>query len=187
MTLTTSRQFFLRFVKTAISGENALYGSETYGADPFSYGQEATETTFPSTDYSVLPFPGYYPDLPAWTYRVGDQNAFACGVVDSNDPSVPIDVSAVATAYVVLTEDRFDQQIPWYRTFQLIPNEANDQLERTWLQGDLRRQGRYRVTVRILFDSGRYLTVESNDDVMLYVNSSTDSEIPEGQEQGRWM
>ena len=69
---------------------------------------------------------------------MGDQNAFACGAVDSNDPSVPIDVSAVSTAYVVLTEDLFDQQIPWYRTFQLIPNEANDQLERTWLQGDLR-------------------------------------------------
>jgi len=187
MTILTSRQFFLRFVKSAITGESALYGSETYGADPFSYGQEATETVFPSTEYSLLPYPGYHPQEPAWTYRVGDQNEFACAIVDSNDPSSPIDVSPVDTAHVVLTEERFDQQLPWYRTFNLIPEEATNQLRQSWLQGDLRRQGRYRVTVRVLFASGRYLTVEANDNVMLNVNGSTDSEIPEGQDQGRWM
>lgn len=186
MTLLTSRQFFLRFVESAITGENALYGSETYGADPFSYGQEATETVFPSTEYSVLA--GSSPDLPAWTYRVGDQNKFSCAIVDSKDPSVPIDVSAINTASVLLwNASRFDQQLPWYRTYQLIPNETNNQLERTWLPGDLSREGRFRVQIHVLFDSGRTLTVESNDEVMLYVNSSIDADGPEHELRGRWL
>jgi hypothetical protein len=175
MTLLTSQQFFLRFVKTAITGENALYGSETFGADPFSYGQEATETVFPSTDYTLLPHPGHYPQSPGWSYRVGDQNLFSCSVVDSKNPSDPIDVSAVSEAYVVLAEQKFDHVLPWYQEFELTIDEGNKRFTRNWLIGDLGKQGRFRVNVRILFNSGRHLTVESKDETMLFVNSWVDA------------
>jgi hypothetical protein len=187
MTLTTSRQFHLLFVQSAYSADAATYGSEEYGADPFSYGQEATESVNPSTQYSLLPTLGQHPEEPAWIYRVGDENPFSCSIIEHDNPAVNIDVTPVAVADVVLTEIRFDDELPWYRRFALTPDEVNDRLERTWEVGDLTQQGRFRVTVRVEFESGRILTVEGNDGVWLQVNSSTDSEIPVGQNRGGFL
>jgi hypothetical protein len=175
MTLETSRQFFLRFVQDTYSADAATYGSVTYGEDPFAYGQEPTETTNPSTDYDLLPALGFHPEDPGWTFRVGDENLFGCSIIDSEKPSEPIDVTPIAVAEVILTEQRFDQILPWYKRLALTPNEATNQLERTWEPGDLDKEGRFRVTVRIVFDSGRILSVEGNDSVIMQVNSSIDS------------
>jgi len=165
--------YFLRFTKGTYSAPGGTYGGiETYGEDPFTFGQESSVSTQPTTRYEILPSPGFHPQTPGWEYRVGDESLFSCSLVEADTPSSPIDVTTIDVAELVLTQYTFENIDPWIRTFQLTPNLSTDALERTWLASDLIVEGIFRVNVRLLFDSGRYLTVESNDQVLLQINAA---------------
>lgn len=167
-----SNQFFLRFLTGSRLAANATYGSEEYGSSLLTYGQEPNESALPSIDYSILPEPGFHPANPAWTFRQYDETRFSCVVVDTETPSVPIDVTSVVRADVLLVQLGFDK--PWRRQWTLDKNEATNELYRDWYAGDLYQTGLFRVTIRIEFDSGRHLTVESGDEVYMEIFSTTD-------------
>lgn len=170
-----SRHYHLRFVQGSFLSDDSQYGSATYGEDGYTYGQDQQQSIIPGTEYYLLPWPGWQPHDPAgWTARSGDTSQFTAVVVDQQNPSSFIDVSSVVSAQLVITQWTFAK--PWKGIYPLQLNTANNQFYRDWQEGDLPVAGRFRVSIRILFESGRYLTVEGSDDPMLQVNDSTASE-----------
>ena len=182
--MAASRHFHLLFLSGGYTADDAQYGSETYGADPFTYGQQPTQTTLNGTDYELLPTPGWHPQDPAWLFRLADTTRFGAVIVDRSDPTEQVDVSTVVSAFLFLTEWTLDGSKAWKRGFELSADVPNNLLFRDWLPGDLIVQGRFRVLLRILFESGRYLTVEANDSVTLQVNASQQAQ---GGDQGNYV
>ncbi len=165
--------YFLRFTKGTYSAPGGTYGgTETYGENPFTFGQQASDSTQPTTRYDLLPSPGFHPQTPGWEYRVGDESLFSCSLIESGNPSNTIDLSTVDIAELILTEYTFENLKSKIQTFLLTINTSTNALERVWLPEDLVNEGIFRVNVRLLFNSGRYLTAEANDQVLLQINSA---------------
>lgn len=173
----TSRTYNLKFLRGSYSSADATYGSVNYGTDPYTYGQQASQSILAGVDYELLPFPGWHPAYPEWVYRVGDESRFSAAVVDRDNPSDAIDVSTVVSAVVVLTRWTFANSASPSSdryVYDLSTDLTNNTLYRTWLQTDLQTPGRFRVNIRIIFQSGRAMTIESSDGVSMHVNNGPD-------------
>jgi hypothetical protein len=168
-----TRTYNLRFLRGSYDYSDATYGVSTYGADNYTYGQEASQSILAGVNYELLPSPGWHPAEPEWVYRIGDETRFASSVVDHDNPSDSIDVSTVTAAQLFLTLWSFGSVEQTF-TYDLTPNLTEDTLDRYWLQTDLQTEGRFRVNIHIEFDSGRSITVEGADSVSLFVNSGPD-------------
>jgi hypothetical protein len=173
----TSRTYNLKFLRGSYSAADATYGVANYGTDPYTYGQEASQSILAGVDYELLPFPGWHPAYPEWVYRVGDESRFSAAIVDRDNPSDAIDVSTVASAVVVLTRWTFansSSPLADQYVYVLLTDGSNNTLYRDWLQTDLQTSGRFRVNIRIVFDSGRAMTIEGSDGVSMNVNNGPD-------------
>ncbi|RKZ13131.1 hypothetical protein DRQ53_13790 [bacterium] len=171
--MAASRHFHLRFFSGGYTADDAAYGSlVTYGEDPFTYGQQASQTTLTGTDYELLPSPGWHPQDPAWVFREADTTRFSALIVDVDDPTEQVDVSVVVQADLILTQWTNDGAKAWKRGFPLVADVDTNTLYRDWVATDLIVQGRFRAALRVLFESGRYMTVETNDSVVFQVNAS---------------
>ena len=171
-----SRHFHLKFLQGSYLSDDAEYGSALYGDS--TYGAQATQSVLGGDTYELLPFPGWHPQDPAWVYRIGDTTRFEALVVASNDPTDQVDVSTLTAAHLILTQWTMDGSKAWKRGFELLPDSANNVLYRDLLPTDLIVAGRFRVSIRLLFDSGRYMTVEGNDGVLMQVNDATFDPLP---------
>ena len=169
--MTSSRHFHIKFLQGSYSAEDALYGSANYGDS--TYGAVASQSALGGVKYELLPAPGWHPQEPAWTFRYGDSTRFEAFVVDAATPTTKLDVSPITAAHLVLTQWTFDGSKAWKRGFPLLLNETDNSFYRDWDTFDLIVAGRFRVAIRMLFDSGRYMTVETNDSVVLQVNDSS--------------
>jgi hypothetical protein len=179
-----ARQFYLRFLQGGYASSAGFYGGgvtgDTYGQANVTYGMEAGESTIPGVDYIVMPIPGSRPSNPAWLFRVGDTaKGFTAAVVDQLNPTRRLDTSSLVDAYLVLTEPlRSHGGGIWQKAFLLEWDEDNDVLHRQWFPDDLSKPGRYVVTIRLLFESGRYMSIEANDETMFEVYESIVSVPP---------
>ena len=169
--MTDSRHLHLRFLQGSFLADDATYGSATYGEPLYTYGPEPTQTVIPGIDYDVLPSPGWHPQEPGWVFRIGDTTRFACVIIDKDAPDQPIDVSSIFQAHLILNKVSFDSS-PYAVQYDLLPDPATNQLYRDWLPQELIVQGRFRVSIRILFLSDRYLSIEANDELELQVNAA---------------
>ena len=167
-----SRHVHVKFLQGSYLASDAAYGSVTYGEDAFTYGQQGTQSVLSGVSYELLPSPGWHPQDPAWVFRAGDTTRFSSLIVSADDPTKQVDVSTIVSATLVLTEWGMDGATTWKRGFDLLADVPSNSLYRDWLPDDLVVQGRFRVVVRILFESGRNMTVESNDSVVFQINDS---------------
>ena len=173
MATETAREFYLRFVQgNFVTAAGDYGGPETYGETGMTYGQEALESAEPTTQYEILPSPGFHPQDPAWRYRVGDETEFACIIVEHENPSQRLDVTSIAQATLFITSFTFDTSA-LTKEFELTPDEATDELKYVWLPFDLDAEGAFRVIIQIVFDTGRTMTIETNDQVLMHVHASS--------------
>jgi hypothetical protein len=146
----------VRFV-SGVPQDAALWGSSTFGG-PITFGQAASD---PATAlvYQAIPMPEGYPDSQSWSYRIGDTTPAIELMIVSED-GAPIDSTPIAQ--VALALDRFTGEphrilmplVPVGNTFRCDPEPD-----------DLNAEGKYRVVVRVLMNSGRVLTVPTDDRV----------------------
>jgi hypothetical protein len=168
-----ARILHLRFVSGGIAADRGLYGSGTYG-DLQSYGEEVGESAITGVRYELMPYPGWHPGRAAWIYRVGDtEEPFVAVIGNYEDPMDRLDVTSIHQAMLVLREVSLVKK-PWMRAFPLFTNEAQNTLDRTWHESDLTRAGEFAATIRVLFNSGRYMTIEAQDDTTFLVTGSAE-------------
>lgn len=163
--MVTDNTLTLEFATGAVSPDGT-YGSSgrTYGELNWSYGQVATDPT--SLAYQLTAFPGWGPRTPDWEYRQWDTTpVLEISLLDDN--GTPIDYSVIASAVLVLTQTNYGGFRFYSPEFPLTVGA--DRLTRTWALHDLCAVGRYRVTVRVTFDSGRTMTIPSTDDASFVV------------------
>ena len=169
---TRSRLFHVRFLQGGYSTESGFYGQDTYGEAQLTYGQEAGESTVAGVEYMIVPQPGSRPADPTWQFRVGDTTRqFTAAIVDRRNPDQRLDLTPIADAHLVITELRPFGGV-YRRGFVLEWDPVEDVLVRQWFPDDLVRPGRYLVNIRLLFNSGRYMTLEPNDDITFEVYES---------------
>jgi hypothetical protein len=166
--MVTQRGARLRFRSGAAAPEGT-YGSagRTYGEPGWTYGQAATDPT--DTRYDVTAFPGWGPRTPDWEYRQWDITP-VMEMVLLAEGGAPIDYASILSAELILTLTTYGAYT-YQPAYPLVVNA--DRLTRVWETGDLLVPGRYRVIVKMVFDSGRTLTVPSSDDGALIVRDGS--------------
>lgn len=174
MTHRTDRGVFnLRFLQGGYATNEGFYGSDpgTYGEPEFTYGIESGESTVLGLRYVVLPVPAQRPGTPEWSYRIGDTaKPFLAAIIAEETPSERLDLSSITDAWLVLTE--LSPTSSSRRGYLLEWDAESNLLRRDWLQDDLLRRGRFMVTIRLQFESGRYMSIEANDDTLLEIMDS---------------
>lgn len=167
-----ARQFHIRFVQGGFPQAEGFYGADTYGAEYATYGSEVGEATIPGVQYFVMPVSGRRPSDPAWLFRIGDTaNKFEAMIVERESPSKRLGLESVVDAYLVLSQTNANAGV--YQQAHLLEwDEDTDIFFRTWEADDLVRPGRYMVTLRLLFKSGRFMSIEANDETLFEVYES---------------
>jgi hypothetical protein len=165
--MVTDRALGLSFT-TGPSAPDGTYGSAgaDYGEIGWTYGQSLTDPT--ETGYELTAYPGWGPRVPDWEYRQWDTSP-ALEISLLAPGAVPIDYSLVDTAELILTRTS-------YGAFEYQPAFAltvgADRLTRTWEEGDLLVAGHFRVIVKLVFGSGRTMTIPSRDLAALVVRNA---------------
>ena len=153
-------RFRLRFVP-GVSLPAATYGSSTYGG-PITYGQRGSDPVS-SFRYRVVPLPAGYPTTPAWIIRVDDIEPPLRAQILSDEG--PLDLSAVATASLVLTPvDGAGAPVTLPMTV-----EGNGVLSHTWTTTDGVAAGDHRVALVMTMTSSRRFTLPTDDGLVLTV------------------
>jgi hypothetical protein len=165
-----AQRYRLRFV-TGISFSAATYGSSTYGG-PITYGQRASD---PVTGYRyrVVPLPAGSPTQPSWVRRDGDISpAFEAQIFDEIGP---VDLSAVASATLVLTTNGVDPvQLP----LEVVAPTEDGIVSHSWNGDDVVPVGTYRTTFVLTMTSGRRLSLPSDDNLSFVVTPAFDLSAP---------
>jgi len=164
-----AQRLYVKFLRGGVDAASGNYGSGTFGDTELTYGQEATDPTLTGTNYRLLPLAGSRPRKPAWQYRVGDTLLrWQAMIVDPVDPSSRMSLVPVTQAALII-ELMDPARAYWYRGFALDLG-VDDVLTRVWGVGDLPVPGLFRATVVMDFDTGRRMSVETDDDVLMAVH-----------------
>lgn len=145
-----------RFVPYDSSTAAATYGGGTYGGS--TYGAEASDP-LSNREFVLAPAPGQYPADVGWEFRVGDVgNEWVAQVVgiDGILPLEPFDQA-------VLVIERVSAGERVCKGFETTMDTTTNRLSYAWRDGDLEHAGLYAVMVQFVSESGRPLTVDSND------------------------
>lgn len=160
-----AQRYRLRFV-SGVSFTAATYGSSTFGG-PITYGQRGTD---PVNDYRyrIVPLPAGYIAQPAWVRRAGDATPPFEAVITAGD--VPLDLSSVSTARLVLTTaDGRDPASFYLLDLDVATPTTRGVVVHDWSTTDDVPAGTYRVLVVLVTQSGRRLSLPTNDDLQLEV------------------
>jgi hypothetical protein len=151
-------RYRLRFI-TGVTLSAATYGSGTYGSG--TYGEQASDP-LSSLLYYLVPWPGGYLADPSWIYRQGDIHPQFKAVVRSIEDT--LDLTSLARADLVLTNtDGGADLTPWLFPLTVALIDGISWLVRDWAPGDLDTPGTYRTGVVLTFNSGRRMTVPTDD------------------------
>lgn len=174
---TSIRTYHARFTQGGYPTTTGFYGgTDNYGEAEQTYGGEAGETGLGGAVYIVLPAPGYRGVSPSWLYRANDTaRQFRAVIGNRADLTDRLDVSLLASAELVLTETSFNGEAISRRAFALTTDLTNNELYVDFSATDLPKRTRYAVQIRCLFTSGRYMTIETDDEVRLEVLGSGSS------------
>ena len=144
-----------------VASPAGTYGAatRTYGEVGWSYGQALAEGT--ETSYQLTAYPGWGPRSPDWEYRQWDTTP-AMNISLIGPSGATIVYSTIASATLVLTQTSYGGYDFYSPVYTLTV--AADRLTRTWVQYDLPAVGMYRAVVKLVFTSGRTMTIPSNDD-----------------------
>lgn len=168
MTTTPTRNLLLRPSVATSSGNFGSAGA-TYGETNWTYGEQAQDSA--ETRYEVSAYPGSGPRTPDWVYRQWSTQPDMVLAVLSPD-GVPLDYASVDTAELILTMTGYTGLIG-QGTARYSPSYdltvGADRLTRTWEEFDLPVVGRFRVNVKVTFNSGRIMTLPSTDDAAFVV------------------
>lgn len=171
--LDTARKFHLRFVQGSYPLSAGTYGGTgTYGDADLTYGSEPGESVLAGALYKLAPYPGDRSHTPSWLYREGDTaKGFKANIVERDNQSIKLDLSTVATAVLWLTPIGLTNNGLTATSFALTVDVSNNFVERTWTDGDLSK-GRFIASVILTFNSGRVMTVETDDEIQIEVIES---------------
>ena len=166
----TSRSRHIEFPQGGISQTAGTYGSiGTYGQQAVTYGQPQGEAALTGIRYVLLPTPGWGPSAATWVFRKGDTaQPFSAIITNHKEPADRLDLSAVSAARLVLRRTNIGKTYS-NRNFDLTVNTGNDTITRTWAETDLQEIGTFLVAIQLKFDTGRKITVQSDDTVTLQV------------------
>ena len=175
MTLkSTTRLFHLRFVQGGFPAEEGQYGSDLYGSPDFTYGQLVGEDALIGLNYVVLPVSSSHPDRTSWFFRVGDTaKSFVAQIIPESEPQKPMSLGSVAAATLFLNETSSFTSEFQRLSFDLSIDKDNSHLVYSFEPGDLHKPGYYNVQIRVLFNSGRYMTIEAAGESTLSVEDRT--------------
>ena len=141
-------------------------GAGTMGSG--TLGERATQAAVEGINYVVIPVSGSYPSEPAWSFRRGDTGrTFECTMVDSRNPTERLATADIATAELILTD--ISARDHWTRLYPLDLDSVNDICFRQWHEYDLPLIGRFMVMVKLIFNSGRQMTLQANDQTQVFV------------------
>lgn len=161
-------RYRLRFI-TGVSLTARTYGSGTYGDG--TYGEQASDP-LESLTYTMIPWPGGYLPDPAWIFRQGDVTPRFRVQVRSDDEL--LDLDGLDFAYLVLTNtDGASNTTPWLFELDVATIDGLDWLVRSWLPTDLAIPGTFRAAVVLQYDSGRRLTIPSDNRYQFVINPNT--------------
>jgi hypothetical protein len=110
----------------------------------------------------------------SWHYRAHDTaRRFEASIIPLDKPNLPLDLTPVLRATLILSGISAFGGVQDRRIFDLNIDYEASQLWRNWEHDDLDRIGRYLVNIRIVFGTGRVMTVGTDDDQALQVSSAT--------------
>ena len=172
--LDKSRTLDLRFVLGSFATSDGYYGTGLYGGEDQTYGQIRGESALPGVNYVILPGSSSRPHAVSWHYRAHDTaRRFEASIIPLDKPNFELDLTSVVRATLILSGMSAFGGVQDRRIFDLDVDYSSNQVWRNWEQDDLDRIGRYLVNIRLVFGTGRVMTVGTDDDQALQVSSAT--------------
>lgn len=178
-------RYRLRFVP-GVSVTGATYGASTYGGT-ITYGQRASDL-ISAFRYRVVPLPSGWPTQPAWVRRVDDLDPPMQGQILGDD-SQPLSLAALTVGWFVITPIDERNVLP-YVLPATVDDPANGIVSYSWTVGAIYGSstfggpitygqqtavrsrlpiGTYRVVIVLVMNSGRRMSVPTDDNLQLVV------------------
>ena len=159
-------RYRLRFF-TGATLTSATYGGGLYGDD--TYGQQGTDS-LTTAHHRLVPWPGGSPTGPSWRYQQGDTAPAWEAQVIADDGVV--DYTGLASGMLMLAKvDNPADASVFELTVVTAPN-GDQRLHHDWRIGELNLAGVFRVSVVLVYTSGRWMSVPAEDQQAMVITSN---------------
>ena len=178
-----AERYRLRFFSGATLTQ-MTYGSGTYGDG--TYGMQKSDA-LTTVHHRLIPLPAGTPTVPSWRYRQNDTQPDWEAQIVADDGVV--DFAGVDHSLLIMTPVNTPNLGTWVVELDIdVWSGGGQYLSHQWKKGELGEPGMFRVGVVIVYDTGRQLSVPTNDTHVLVVTPNGEAPVPLASkwDAGRW-